>query len=123
MDLHHDQYHSHHFFQSLSKIGHHTHTRFMHRYLACSCTDSLSPVISPCDILQKWVIELANQDESGVREEIADRGNVDTAVDEPLDTMPTGRSEGNLRDIKEESSCEEKDGEVSEEVTLAKKIH
>lgn len=68
VDLHHDQYQSHHFFQSLSKSGHHTHTRFMHRYLACSCTDALSPAISPCDILQKWVIELANKDESVAKE-------------------------------------------------------
>lgn len=58
---------------------------------------------------------------SGIREEIADRGNVDTTVDKSLDIMPTGPSEGKLRDIKEESSCEKKVGKISEEVTVAKK--
>lgn len=58
---------------------------------------------------------------SGIRE-LADHGNVNTAVVEPLDTMPTGPSEGKLRDIKEESSHEQKD-EVSEEVRPAKKYN
>lgn len=48
----------------------------------------------------------------GVTEEIANRGNVGTAVDELLDIMPTEVSEGILGDTKEERSCEEKDGEV-----------
>lgn len=47
---------------------------------------------------------------------------MDSAVVEPLDTTPTGPSEGNLRDMKEESSHEEED-EVSEEATPAKKYN
>lgn len=37
-------------------------------------------------------------------------------------TLPVELSEGKLRDVKEENGCEAKDGEVPEEVTLAKNL-
>ena len=82
------------------------------------------PIINPCDILQKWIIEreLVNKDESAakkqkeqkvmmlevkikcsineVTEEIAHSGNVDTvAIQETLEMKLEGHSEGKIIDI------------------------
>lgn len=58
----------------------------------------------------KWVIE-----------EITECGNVvPTTVQETLDLKSEKFSEGKVIDIKEQSGCDEKDEDISEEVTPAK---
>lgn len=57
----------------------------------------------------------------GVIERLANYGNVDTTtVWETLDVQSEELHDGELTDINEESSCDEKDEDISEEVMLAK---
>lgn len=60
-------------FLSTSAVGWSPHMAFSSCIdsKACMCAEFLFPVINPCDILQKWIIEkkLANKDESGAKKQ------------------------------------------------------